>query len=67
MEWSNDDAGIREYEMCFTYEKNQDRDECCGASGRKLRQACIYCPNYQRWLKHRQKEKSEEKKDEKDH
>lgn len=30
---------------CFTYEKGK---ECRGASGRKLRSVCVYCPNYQR-------------------
>ena len=28
---------------CYTYEPGQ---VCCGASGRKLRRVCIYCPNY---------------------
>ncbi len=45
-----------EYELCFIFEKNQDRDECCGASGRKFRRVCINCPNYDRW---RQREKRE--------
>ena len=64
MEWGNDGAGIKEFEMCFTYEKNQDKDECCGASGRKFREVCVYCPNYERWIRRKEKEK-EEKKDEK--
>ena len=38
----------REIEMCFVYEKDKEGQECCGASGRKLRQVCVYCPNYQR-------------------
>ena len=67
MEWGNDDAGVKEYEMCFLYEKNQQKDECCGTSGRKFRKVCVYCPNYERWIKRKKKEKSEEKKDEKDH
>jgi hypothetical protein len=37
-----------EYEMCLVYEKDK---ECPGAGGRKLRHVCIYCPNYQRYLK----------------
>lgn len=37
-----------EYEMCLVYEKDR---ECPGAGGRKLRRVCIYCPNYQRYLK----------------
>jgi len=53
-----------EHENCFTYEMNQDRDECRGASGRKYRQVCIYCPNHERWIRRKEKEK-EEKKDEK--
>ena len=43
--------------VCMTYEPEQ---ECHGASGRKLRQDCVYCPCY---AKHKQKEK--EKKNEK--
>ena len=34
--------------MCLAYEEGH---MCMGASGRKLRQVCIYCPNYQRHLK----------------
>ena len=34
MERGYNDAGVKEFEMCFLYEKNQDKDECCGASGR---------------------------------
>ena len=65
MEWGNDGNPKRlEVEMCFTYEKNQDKDECCGASGRKFRRVCVYCPNYERWIRRKEKEK-EEKKDEK--
>lgn len=30
---------------CFTFEET-GRRECAGASGRKLRRVCIYCPNY---------------------
>ena len=50
----------------MTYEPEQKRDECCGASGRKLRQVCIYCPNYDRYKQRRQqegKEKENEKSD----
>lgn len=36
-----------EIRWCFTYEDDRRR-ECAGASGRKLRQVCIYCPNYRR-------------------
>lgn len=67
MEWSKDGSTKRlEIEMCFTYEKNQDRDECCGASGRKFRLVCVYCPNYERWIRRKEKEK-EGKNNEKDH
>ena len=59
----DDGKGIEEYRMCFTYEEER-KDECCGASGRKLREACVYCPNYQRhWEK---KKKREEEKNETD-
>ena len=34
--------------MCLAYEEGH---VCMGASGRKLRKVCIYCPNYQRYLK----------------
>ena len=48
--------------MCFTYEP--EGQACCGASGRKMRQVCIYCPNYEQWRRRKEKEK-EGKKDEK--
>ena len=32
---------------CFTYEPDRRRT-CAGASGRKLRQVCVWCPNYQK-------------------
>ena len=35
-----------ELHWCFTYEKNGN--SCAGASGRKLRQVCIWCPNYRK-------------------
>ena len=47
-----------EYMMCFTYEENQETDECCGASGRKFRRVCIHCPNYERWQQRKEEEKS---------
>ena len=37
-----------ELAWCFTYDQ---AEECRGASGRKLRQVCIYCPNYRPKLK----------------
>ena len=42
-----------EYEMCLVYEKGR---ECPGAGGRKLRHVCIYCPNYQTYLKRKDDE-----------
>lgn len=34
-----------ELHWCYTYEPGT---ECRGASGRKLRQICTWCPNYRR-------------------
>ena len=34
-----------EVRWCFTYEQEK---ACAGASGRKLRQVCVWCPNYRR-------------------
>lgn len=62
MERSHD--GKAEYRMCMTYEPEQKTDECCGASGRKLRQVCIYCPNYDRY-KQRKKQEGKENENEK--
>lgn len=42
------------YLDCFTYEPEQ---ECCGASGRKMRRVCIRCPNHERWRCRKMKEK----------
>ena len=62
MEWSGNEKTVeKEIQMCFTYEKENEDQECCGASGRKMRQVCIYCPNYRRYLQHKDKER--EKKD----
>lgn len=57
--------GIEEYRMCFTYEEKR-KDKCCGTSGRKLRRTCVYCPNYQRYWKQREKKKREGEKNETD-
>ena len=47
-----------EITRCFIYEPE---GECRGASGRKLRQVCVYCPMYSRYLKQkREKEKKNE-------
>ena len=32
---------------CFTYEEEK-KNICVGASGRKLRQVCVWCPNYRK-------------------
>ena len=37
-----------EIRHCLVYVRDQ---ACRGAGGRKLRQVCIYCPNYRRWEK----------------
>ena len=34
-----------ELNWCYTYEPGQ---ACPGASGRKLRRVCVWCPNYKR-------------------
>ena len=39
-----------EHLMCFTFEEGK---RCIGASGRKLRRVCIYCPN---WIRNGEKE-----------
>ena len=45
----------RELAWCMTYDQ---ADTCRGASGRKLRQVCIWCPRYQEHQK-REKEKDD--------
>ena len=47
-----------ELRWCFTYDQ---AEVCSGASGRKLRQTCVWCPKYQR------DDKKEGFKNEKDH
>ena len=49
----------KEYLTCYTYEPDQERDECCGASGRKLRRVCGFCPNYERFRERIRRQKSE--------
>lgn len=48
-----------EISYCFTFNPEEERT-CFGASGRKLRQVCVYCTNWIRYNK-----KMEEKKHEK--
>lgn len=44
LEGSNHDQRIAaELRWCFTFEEGQ---RCKGAGGRKLRQVCVWCPNY---------------------
>ena len=43
-----------ELRWCFTYEEGKT-GSCAGASGRKMRQICIWCEN----LKKREEEKNE--------
>ena len=49
-----------EISYCFTFEPGEERT-CFGASGRKLRQVCIYCPNWIRYNKSKMEEKKHEK------
>ena len=46
-----------EIERCFIYDP--EGEYCRGASGRKLRQVCVYCPMMQRFYEH--KKRKEEK------
>ena len=32
---------------CFTFNENEN-GKCKGASGRKLRRVCVWCPNFQK-------------------
>lgn len=52
------DEKIRsELKWCFTYDQ---AEVCSGASGRKLRQTCVWCPRFKDNLS-RKKEKEDEK------
>ena len=46
-----------EVERCFIYDP--EGEYCRGASGRKLRQVCVYCPMMQKYYE--QKKRKEEK------
>ena len=61
VEWSEHEKA--EYLMCFTYEPER-KDECCGASGRKMRRVYIYCPNFERYRKRKQQEEKQKREDE---
>ena len=43
-----------EVERCCTYDPE---GECLGATGRKFRQVCVYCPMFERHCKQKEKEK----------
>ena len=49
-----------EVERCFTYDPE---GECRGASGRKLRQVCVYCPmmkkHYDKMTKNNERKKED--------
>ena len=45
------------FEWCMTYEPEK---ECRGASGRKLRQDCIWCPCYDKYRKRKKEEENVE-------
>lgn len=45
---------------CFTYEPGKERT-CIGASGRKMRKICVYCPNWIRFKKLKMEEPEHEK------
>lgn len=53
MEQCHHEERIKE---CLTYEPE---GLCMGASGRKLRQACVWCPNFQRYHDNKRKEEKE--------
>lgn len=35
----------KEIQWCMTFE---EKKPCAGAGGRKLRQVCVWCPNYRK-------------------
>ena len=47
-----------EVEYCFTYDPKPE-GVCRGASGRKARQVCVYCPMMQRYYEQQQKKERE--------
>ena len=56
---ANDGKMKDEVERCFTYEPE---GECPGASGRKMRQVCVYCPMMQKYYDNKKKEGEENEK-----
>lgn len=49
-----------EISYCFTFNPGEERN-CIGASGRKLRRTCVYCPNWIRFKKLKTEEPEHEK------
>lgn len=46
VEGSDHEKRIKEeLRWCYTFEEGK---KCIGAGGRKLRQICVWCPNYQK-------------------
>lgn len=48
-----------EHEWCFTFEPE---GVCRGASGRKFRQVCVYCPMMQKYYEEQKKEREKNEK-----
>ena len=46
-----------EVERCFIYDPE---GECRGASGRKLRQVCVYCPMMQKYYKNKKRKEEQD-------
>lgn len=44
-----------ELQWCFTFDPER-REMCAGASGRKLRQICVWCPNYRKGAENNEKD-----------
>lgn len=53
------DRITKEISYCFTYEPGKKRI-CMGASGRKLRRTCCWCPCWVRFKKKMEGKKHEE-------
>ena len=50
-----------EVDRCFTYNPEPE-GECRGASGRKMRQVCVYCPMLKKYYDNKKKEGEENEK-----
>ena len=55
---ANEGKMMDEVTRCFIYEPE---GECRGASGRKLRQVCVYCPMMQKHYDKMTKKRKEER------